>query len=98
MIAFIRGFVHVLHILNRPCRENNYDISRDLDDALPRATRIGLRLHFVLCGPCRRFKRQLLFVRAAAVKLQAAAVERAIASARMPRDVRQRLQGRFGSS
>jgi hypothetical protein len=91
----IRGFFHVLHVLNRPCRRNNLDISRDVDDALPRATRIGLHLHFILCGPCRRFRRQLVFLRAAAMRLHEAALERALESARMPPDVRDRLSRRF---
>jgi hypothetical protein len=92
----IRAFFHILYVANRPCRKNNFDISRDVDDALPRATRIGLRLHFVLCGPCRRFRRQLLFLRMVAARLPGAAVERALASTRMPVEVRQRLVQRLG--
>jgi hypothetical protein len=92
----IRAFFHVLYILNRPCRKNNFDISREVDDALPRPTRIGLRIHFLICGPCRRFRNQLRFLKAAALRLQDAAVERALASSRMPADVRDRLRSQLG--
>jgi DNA-binding PucR family transcriptional regulator len=91
----IRGFFHVLHVLNRPCRKNNQDISRELDDALPRSTRIGLKLHYILCGPCRRFRRQLYFLRAAADRLHEAASVRALTSIQMPVEVRERLRRRL---
>jgi hypothetical protein len=85
----------VLRILNSPCREHSILISRLMDNDLPRATRLGLRLHFILCAPCRHFARQLRGLKQAAARLSAQAADRALEGTRMPGEVRERIQSRL---
>jgi hypothetical protein len=47
------------------CRDATRLISRELDGPLPWGRRLRLRLHLFWCGPCRRFLRQALLLRAA---------------------------------
>ena len=96
MIGAIKGTVEVIRLLNRPCRHNSVLISRDTDGEVGRATRIGLRLHYVLCKGCRRFAAQLRALRRVARRITPEAAERALASSRMPSDVRARILARLG--
>jgi hypothetical protein len=89
------GLLEVVRVLNLPCREHSILISRLTDGQLPRSTRIGLRLHFLICGPCRHFARQLVFFRRAAARLSSGAIERVLSSARMPDEVRARIAARL---
>jgi hypothetical protein len=52
--------------LSLNCREASRAQSEMLDHALPRATRIGLWLHLLICKWCRRYGKQLRFLRHAA--------------------------------
>ena len=45
------------------CAESVQMQSRRLDGPLPIPARIGLRLHLVLCKWCRRYERQMIFLR-----------------------------------
>jgi hypothetical protein len=45
------------------CREAARAQSEQLDHPLPRSTRIGLRLHLLICKWCRRYGRQIEFLR-----------------------------------
>ena len=41
------------------CRQAAELISRELDTSLPLSRRVGLGFHTLMCGACRRFRRQL---------------------------------------
>jgi len=45
------------------CREAVRLISEGMDRPLPVWTRIGLRVHVLICTLCERYRRQLLFIR-----------------------------------
>lgn len=47
------------------CREASQLVSRQLDEPLPLARRLELRLHLVFCAACRRFERQAALLREA---------------------------------
>jgi hypothetical protein len=47
------------------CKDASLLMSQALDRRLSLPERISLRLHLVLCEGCRRFERQMLFLRAA---------------------------------
>jgi hypothetical protein len=49
--------------LSLDCRQAARAQSEQLDHPLPRATRIGLWLHLVICKWCRRYGRQIRFLR-----------------------------------
>jgi len=55
-------------ILN--CRDATRLISRELDGPLPFGRRLLLRVHLFLCGPCRNFLRQAMFLRKAMRRYQ----------------------------
>jgi len=48
------------------CREVAFLASEQLDRKLPLRQRISLQMHLLMCRYCPRFRRQLLFLRAAA--------------------------------
>jgi hypothetical protein len=52
--------------LSLNCREASRAQSEQLDHPLPPATRIGLWLHLLICKWCRRYGRQIRFLRHAA--------------------------------
>jgi hypothetical protein len=47
------------------CRDATRMISDALDRPLPLGRRLWLRLHLLLCTPCRRFSKHMKFLRAA---------------------------------
>lgn len=49
--------------LSLNCREASRAQSEQLDHPLPRATRIGLWLHLIICKWCRRYGKQIRFLR-----------------------------------
>ncbi len=60
---------HTLHYLNLSCREVAQLHSESLDRPLSRSERWAVGLHLVYCSACRRFRRQLRFLRAAMQRL-----------------------------
>jgi hypothetical protein len=52
------------------CKDTVRLVSESLDGELPLGRRLALRLHLLLCGMCTRFRRNLLFLRAAARRLE----------------------------
>jgi len=54
-----------LRILSPDCREASRLQSEALDHSLPRGQRFGLRLHLLLCKWCRRYGKQIRFLRQA---------------------------------
>ena len=92
MIAFFREIVRVL---NEPCRSHSMMMSASLDGRLPRATRIGLWLHTMICKPCRTLFAQFTFLHGAAKRLGREAQGRILRSDAMPEEVRDRLTARL---
>ena len=52
-----------LKLLSPCCRDAARLLSESMDRRLPLAERVGLRVHLLLCGLCRRYGRQLVFLR-----------------------------------
>ena len=61
-----RRIVGGLRALSPSCREATRLQSDALDRLLPISSRLGLRIHLVLCQWCRRYGKQLRFLRRAA--------------------------------
>jgi hypothetical protein len=49
--------------LTPPCSEVVRLISESMDHPLPLGKRISVRLHFLICKWCERYRQQLLFIR-----------------------------------
>lgn len=45
------------------CREVSYRISRSMDDRLSPGERLAVRMHLLMCGICRRYRKQLTLMR-----------------------------------
>ena len=52
-----------LKVLSPCCRDAARLLSESMDRRLPLAERVGLRAHLLLCGLCRGYGRQLVFLR-----------------------------------
>jgi predicted anti-sigma-YlaC factor YlaD len=52
-----------IKLLNLNCRAATRLLSESLDRDLTRIERIGLRLHLIVCGACRAYRRQLAAMR-----------------------------------
>lgn len=63
-----RALLTIWRILTLPCDESTRLMSASLDQELPWSERVAFRLHAIGCGSCRRFFRQIRFLRAAAEK------------------------------
>lgn len=94
MIAFVR---EIARVMNAPCRSHSEMMSAALDGRLPLATRVGLRFHTVLCGPCRRLFAQFTLLQSMARRLSRDAQDRILRTGSMPADVRDRLAARLRS-
>jgi Putative zinc-finger len=55
----------IWRILQLPCDESTRLMSLSLDEELPLTDRMAFRLHAISCGSCRRFFKQIRFMRAA---------------------------------
>jgi hypothetical protein len=51
------------------CQQAAEAISVSADGPLSTSTRVGLGIHTLFCGPCRRFRRQVLRLNAACVEV-----------------------------
>ncbi len=49
----------LVKILTLKCREATELMSRSLDDDLGLGDRLAMRLHTLICRPCRRFRTQI---------------------------------------
>jgi hypothetical protein len=65
-------------------------ISQSQDATLPRRTRWKMKLHFMLCLWCRRYRKQLHFLRRSLLVM--AAKEPDSLSQTLPADAKERLQ------
>ncbi len=54
------------------CKDATQLISRSMDASLPIGTRIRLRLHLHICALCERYRQQLLLIREALQRVDAA--------------------------
>lgn len=63
MIEFLRR-------LNLPCRDISRLISAAQDQRLSRGERFAVRLHLLYCSACRKFKRQIRYMRETLQALQ----------------------------
>ncbi len=45
------------------CREVTKLVSESMDGSLPWRKRIGIRIHFMMCVSCARYRRQMLLIR-----------------------------------
>lgn len=61
--------------LSLTCRDASRALSEQLDHPLPQSRRIGLWLHLLICDWCRRYERQLRFLRHAACDHQEKFIE-----------------------
>jgi len=52
------------------CKEAAALVSESLDRKLPLGQRIALRMHLIFCRFCRRFSRQVLFLKEAAGRVK----------------------------
>jgi predicted anti-sigma-YlaC factor YlaD len=59
----MRELRHIVRLLNLPCEGIAALVSQSLDGDLPRAERLVVRLHVLYCAACRRYRRQVLFLR-----------------------------------
>ena len=87
MIRFVRD---MLRTLGLPCREHVVLFSRQLDSPLSRGEAVGLRVHILYCGGCRRFTEHLRHLQSLGRTL----AEQAEIEPGLPVDVRERLIAR----
>ncbi len=78
----------VWKILTLPCEEAARIMSDGMDRALTRVERIALRAHLISCRSCKRFRKQLTVIDAAAKAT----------SEEMPDDVRERIRSNVKDS
>jgi hypothetical protein len=75
------------------CRDASRAQSEALDHALPRATRIGLGLHLLICKWCRRYGQQIRFLRRTACEHHEELTE--AASQQLSPEARKRIKRRL---
>jgi predicted anti-sigma-YlaC factor YlaD len=83
----------IWHLLNLPCREMTRLASESLDRDLGRLERVVLKSHLLYCISCRRYLRQVLFLRRA-LRQVAKDLEtgRSLPGLSLPDDVRARIK------
>ena len=64
-MELLKRVVTALRTLSPNCREASLLQSEALDHSLSRGQRFGLRLHLLLCKWCRRYGKQIRFLRQA---------------------------------
>lgn len=86
-------FASLKRILTLTCEESTRLVSESLDRELPAGERWAVRLHALCCWSCRRYRRQILFLRDAirrrAIDIGAAAPP---AGPTLSPEARQRIQ------
>ena len=82
-----------LRLLLAPCSEISRQNSRGLDGKLPWSHRLAIRIHHLYCKACRRYARQIRFLRDAISKLdQDILPEEFPADTALPPEARQRIK------
>lgn len=83
----------IIGLLTMSCEGAASILSGALDGLPARSERLAMRLHLICCPGCRRFARQLKFLRCAMTRLRARAKEEdAPAGLLLPPDVRERIR------
>jgi hypothetical protein len=62
----VKGLTRVVSVLSPSCKQASRLQSEAMDRSLSFFERLGLRIHLLLCGWCRRYGEQLKFLRTAA--------------------------------
>ena len=62
----VKGLARVVSVLSPSCKQASRLQSEAMDRHLGFFERLGLRIHLLLCGWCRRYGEQLQFLRIAA--------------------------------
>lgn len=82
-----------LRLLFAPCSEISRHTSISMDHELPRAQRAAIRVHHCYCKACRRYRRQIRFIREAFLTLRDGAPPTdALAEVSLPPDARARIK------
>ena len=92
-MTFWQKVISVGKALSLDCREAARAQSELLDHSLPLPRRIGLRLHLWVCKWCRRYGRQIRFLRAAARERSPQLAEAVPGT--LPEAARQRIKQRL---
>lgn len=72
------------------CRQVNQLMSEGLDRRLSFAQRFAIRAHLLICRFCRRYRRQLIFIRTAVRRLSQHAED--LSDHGLPDEARRRIQ------
>jgi hypothetical protein len=62
---FSRKMVHLIDQLTPKCTEMTHLISEEMDHPLPFFTRLKMRVHYLMCCYCERYKNNLHYMRSA---------------------------------
>jgi hypothetical protein len=73
------------------CSEVSRLVSESLDRKLPLLLRMGLRMHFLMCRFCARYRKQLLIIRNT-LHLQESRGEDTVTTVSLPQDARHRIK------
>lgn len=87
------GWSTIKMLLALKCDESTLLISEALDQDLPVVERWAVRLHAVSCCSCRRFRRQVLFMREALQQRPALESEGGVDELRLSTEARTRIAG-----
>lgn len=83
----------VLRVLTMSCEGATAVVSQSLDGRPARSEQVALRLHLICCPGCRRFDRQMRFLRRVMSRLKARLEgEDAAQTLVLPPDVRERIR------
>lgn len=77
----------------RACRRATELLSASMDRPLHRRERIALRIHLLVCGPCRRFRRQMRELRAFVRDVPPDGLPRSFIREHLPAAARERIAG-----
>ena len=91
----LKSFTKVAAALSPNCKQASRLQSEALDHSLPLCKRIGLRIHLLLCHWCRRYGKQIRFLREA-VRQRPEAFEEPAAE-KLPEAIRERTKQRLNS-
>jgi len=70
------------------CKQVSELVSQSLDRQLSLRERLGVRLHLMMCGMCRRYRKQLAFIAKASRQL----LGRSSSTSALPPEARERIE------
>jgi len=77
----------------RSCRDTTKLLSESMDRDLPLRTRVGLRLHLMMCKYCKRYAQQLQFIhKAFGENAERLAESQSCQAPPLPEDRRRRIE------